>query len=710
MKRHLLLLALTLLCTAGSATATQQQFMFGVWNGIVGAPAMGERCAMLHDTLRMNTILDDCLNDYQLEQYSNPARPLKVIVANQNFSASEMRAYLRLYTLAPYAFFESERTEFAASHLRYITGRDTTIGPDKCRYFPALSNPPDSLMLIQTGPGLEGYGFYNQIGWHSPQFLDALDVAHLQYTAYLRFKLGPRTGPVSTEPLAAFYMGRWGGPDWILYPQTDTMISQTPVYLYDSDFDSAGTDFIWSNALEYQWRNTIVDQWQIKNQVVGDVMFNVRWSGRRDIYIDKVKLMDKYGYHLWEDTVTSFAKIDSFVTKFYKDSPTVLGWYLQDDQDVRTNCNNVFSARRVDSLLTHRFSRKPGFLVPGGWIKDYMSIASYSNISAQSYHINRSTRIDSEDPYETSVQQAWDNHTSYLVNMSELAESKGVKSYATLQAFGEHEGWESRRPTPEENICQVNLALAYGMKGILYWRYGAYNGWEDANGRTPFWYSVKNTVGPYIDKMGPIFASLKLKGAWKWGFEEKPAGTPIREITCNEYPSDPIYCPDCLYMQVAEFEPASLSNDTAYFFLVNRRCLPEESITGTLSFDAFGGIGRELTVYYVTDMLSETTWICDDHLPPNPPYSFNYTVPPGAGRLYRITARPPCHPGDANGDGSINISDAVFLIAYIFASGEAPNPMAAGDANGDGTVNISDAVFLIAYIFAHGAAPSPGCN
>ncbi|GEM_PF-3814155 len=61
--------------------------------------------------------------------------------------------------------------------------------------------------------------------------------------------------------------------------------------------------------------------------------------------------------------------------------------------------------------------------------------------------------------------------------------------------------------------------------------------------------------------------------------------------------------------------------------------------------------------------------------------------------------------GDASGDGTVNISDAVYLIAYIFAGGDPPDPMVAGDANCDGPVNISDAVYLIAYIFAGGSAP-----
>lgn len=70
-----------------------------------------------------------------------------------------------------------------------------------------------------------------------------------------------------------------------------------------------------------------------------------------------------------------------------------------------------------------------------------------------------------------------------------------------------------------------------------------------------------------------------------------------------------------------------------------------------------------------------------------------------------------CKPGDANGDGVHNISDAVYLIAYIFAGGQPPTPypICSGDANKDCAVNISDAVYMIAYIFAGGQAP-PTCE
>lgn len=65
--------------------------------------------------------------------------------------------------------------------------------------------------------------------------------------------------------------------------------------------------------------------------------------------------------------------------------------------------------------------------------------------------------------------------------------------------------------------------------------------------------------------------------------------------------------------------------------------------------------------------------------------------------------------GDANGNGSISISDAVGLVFYIFAGGTPPSPIAAGDANCDLAISISDVVFLINYIFAGGAAPCSGC-
>lgn len=64
-------------------------------------------------------------------------------------------------------------------------------------------------------------------------------------------------------------------------------------------------------------------------------------------------------------------------------------------------------------------------------------------------------------------------------------------------------------------------------------------------------------------------------------------------------------------------------------------------------------------------------------------------------------------PGDANGDSTINIGDAVYLITYIFRGGPPPAPyeLSSGDPNGDCTVNIGDAVYIINFIFKGGPPP-----
>jgi hypothetical protein len=70
-----------------------------------------------------------------------------------------------------------------------------------------------------------------------------------------------------------------------------------------------------------------------------------------------------------------------------------------------------------------------------------------------------------------------------------------------------------------------------------------------------------------------------------------------------------------------------------------------------------------------------------------------------------------CSPGDANGDGSVNVGDAVYLISYIFKGGPAPTPYArcSGDANGDCQCNVGDAVYIIGYVFK-GGPPPVSCN
>jgi hypothetical protein len=66
--------------------------------------------------------------------------------------------------------------------------------------------------------------------------------------------------------------------------------------------------------------------------------------------------------------------------------------------------------------------------------------------------------------------------------------------------------------------------------------------------------------------------------------------------------------------------------------------------------------------------------------------------------------------GDANANGSVDIDDVIYLVAYIFSGGPEPVPYEAGDVNCSGVVDIDDIVYLIAYIFSGGPEPCANCD
>ena len=65
--------------------------------------------------------------------------------------------------------------------------------------------------------------------------------------------------------------------------------------------------------------------------------------------------------------------------------------------------------------------------------------------------------------------------------------------------------------------------------------------------------------------------------------------------------------------------------------------------------------------------------------------------------------------GDPNGDGEVNITDAVSVLSYLFSGGVEPACEDAGDGNDDGRLDISDALAILGYLFLGSAAPpAPG--
>ena len=56
---------------------------------------------------------------------------------------------------------------------------------------------------------------------------------------------------------------------------------------------------------------------------------------------------------------------------------------------------------------------------------------------------------------------------------------------------------------------------------------------------------------------------------------------------------------------------------------------------------------------------------------------------------------------DVNGDGQVDVADAVYIFSYLFAGG--PQPPGGNiwvmDANGDGSIDIADGLCLLFFLF-----------
>jgi len=70
---------------------------------------------------------------------------------------------------------------------------------------------------------------------------------------------------------------------------------------------------------------------------------------------------------------------------------------------------------------------------------------------------------------------------------------------------------------------------------------------------------------------------------------------------------------------------------------------------------------------------------------------------------------PRFHRGDADDDGRLALTDAVFVLNFLFQGGGNPPCMDAADADDDGAVRLTDAIYVLNFLFQGGdPIPDPG--
>jgi hypothetical protein len=63
--------------------------------------------------------------------------------------------------------------------------------------------------------------------------------------------------------------------------------------------------------------------------------------------------------------------------------------------------------------------------------------------------------------------------------------------------------------------------------------------------------------------------------------------------------------------------------------------------------------------------------------------------------------------GEVNGDGNVDLSDAVAVLGYLFLGSEEPGCLKSADTNDTGALDLTDPVYLLGFLFLGGPSP-PG--
>lgn len=81
----------------------------------------------------------------------------------------------------------------------------------------------------------------------------------------------------------------------------------------------------------------------------------------------------------------------------------------------------------------------------------------------------------------------------------------------------------------------------------------------------------------------------------------------------------------------------------------------------------------------------------------------------GDGAPDECFARSDFRRGDPNEDGNIDLSDAVYVLLYLFLGEVTPGCLESADSNNDGAIDLTDAVIVLSYLFTGGPPPAlPG--
>ncbi len=362
-------------------------------------------------------------------------------------------------------------------------------------------------------------------------------------------------------------------------------------------------------------------------------------------------------------------------------------------KDYRYNCG--ISIAVDDSLNVYVTGASSG-----NGIYDYGTIKYYPNGDTGWVRIYDGPPQSYDVPYDLELDSAGN---IYITGIS-YGGSSSSYDYATVKYYPNGDtGWVRRYNGPEGNMDKP-LDLAVDDSGNAYvtgHSYSSQTKWDYLtikyryNGDTA-WVRRFNGTSDYLDSAMAI--AVDSRGNVYIMGSNYADGTGLDYVLIK-------YSPDGKFIWEKRYNGTGNSSDNAKDMIIDN----SDNIYVTGYSLNSGGANDFVTIKYSSDGSCH----CTRRYRGSPSFIIDMTVD-SAQNVYvagntddfvTIKYYPIILAGDANSDGSLSVSDPVFLINYIFKSGPAPNPTGLGDVNDDEFVNVSDIVYLINYLFKGGPPP-----
>ncbi|MEE9552914.1 MAG: hypothetical protein V3W18_01355 [candidate division Zixibacteria bacterium] len=408
--------------------------------------------------------------------------------------------------------------------------------------------------------------------------------------------------------------------------------------------------------------NSVTDIDTVEAEAVG-AAFVMITTGKREVSVDWIKIYDEIGRELVELGDYNALLVDNAI-RFSDCRENVWGWYTRDEPHplnmrpagyilkvIRDSLDN----QGLEICTAHNARNTVGY-----WFNAINTSIIASDYYPYTSNVNYSGWVSGNYNYlQTSLHNMASN---YYEGYYQAADTIGNEFWVYPQAFSGGDGYGSwRRPTRAEFLCQTYMALACGVKGIIYWKYDysefaadTLYGLREVDGdKTALWNAVKDDINPYVKAIDATYLSLIRERAYSYNDTATdislPDGRFVESISALSHPDSTN--PDLGWFHVGEFHDASSNK---YLMLVNRACNidsanPAPSVTATIKFDPTNlGLGNYVFITDIAESVFRDTtgeWVGV----PNTTYSatldgtipFTTVLGPGEGRLFKIARTDP---------------------------------------------------------------------